>query len=200
LKSLLKKTYKLSPYIILAITLLLIFQLGYALARNEVPTIFNRAISYVPTESMEDEIMAGDIIIVHTGENDYQVGDVVSFLTDIDGRETNITHRIIEKNGDLFTMKGDNNDRTYTWETDVHKDDIIGIYEGWRSPIFGYVYGLLFAGSVNIVFILIILTFVLIMGFEIVNLLNTLKEKKDEEEKEQMIEEAKKKLKEEEDS
>jgi signal peptidase I len=180
--------------------MLLIFQLGYALARNEVPTIFNRAISYVPTESMEDEIMAGDIIVVHTNQDEYQVGDVVSFIADIDGRETNITHRIVEKDGDLFTMKGDNNDRTYVWETDIPKDDIIGIYKGWRSPIFGYVYGMLFASSVNIVFILIILTFLLIMGFEVVNIINTINEKKAAEEKEKMIEEAKKKLKEEEDS
>jgi signal peptidase I len=180
--------------------MLLIFQLGYALARNEVPTIFNRAISYVPTESMEDEIMAGDIIVVHTNQDEYQVGDVVSFMADIDGRETNITHRIVEKDGDLFTMKGDNNDRTYAWETDIPKDDIIGIYKGWRSPIFGYVYGMLFASSVNIVFILIILTFLLIMGFEVVNIFNTINEKKAAEEKERMIEEAKKKLKEEEDS
>lgn len=200
MKKILKKIYKLSPYIILAITMLLIFQLGYALARNEVPTIFNRAISYVPTESMEDEIMAGDIIVVHTNQDEYQVGDVVSFMADIDGRETNITHRIVEKDGDLFTMKGDNNDRTYAWETDIHKDDIIGIYKGWRSPIFGYVYGMLFASSVNIVFILIILTFLLIMGFEVVNIFNAINEKKAAEEKEKMIEEAKKKLKEEEDS
>jgi signal peptidase I len=200
LKKILKKIYKLSPYIILAITMLLIFQLGYALARNEVPTIFNRAISYVPTESMEDEIMAGDIIVVHTNQDEYQVGDVVSFMADIDGRETNITHRIVEKDGDLFTMKGDNNDRTYAWETDIPKDDIIGIYKGWRSPIFGYVYGMLFASSVNIVFILIILTFLLIMGFEVVNIFNTINEKNVAEEKEKMIEEAKKKLKEEEDS
>ena len=200
MKKILKKIYKLSPYIILAITMLLIFQLGYALARNEVPTIFNRAISYVPTESMEDEIMAGDIIVVHTNQDEYQVGDVVSFMADIDGRETNITHRIVEKDGDLFTMKGDNNDRTYVWETDIPKDDIIGIYKGWRSPIFGYVYGMLFASSVNIVFILIILTFLLIMGFEVVNIFNTINEKKAAEEKEKMIEEAKKKLKEEEDS
>jgi len=180
--------------------MILIIQLGYSLAQGDVPTIFNRAISYVPTPSMEDEIMAGDLIIVDTNYDELQTGDVVSFFTEVNGRKVSITHRIVEINGDVFTTKGDNNNQIYSWERDVPIEDVIGVYEGQRSPFLGSLYGRLFSSRVNLMFLLIIGIFIVIMGLEVFNIYKTLLEKKQKEDKEKMIEEAKQKLKEDEDN
>jgi signal peptidase I len=199
MKQTLRKIYKFTPLIVLGLVIIMIFQLGYAMANGEVPTIFNRAISYVPTPSMEDEIMAGDMIIVHTDVDEFKAGDIVSFNTKINGREVSITHRIQEENGLVFTARGDNNDITYEWETDVPMEDIIGLYKGQRSALIGSIYGLLFAGNINILFIIIIGVFFVIMVLEVFNIFRVIQEKKQTEEKEKMIEEAKQKLKENED-
>jgi uncharacterized membrane protein len=110
-----------------------------------------------------------------------------------------ITHRIQEENGLVFTARGDNNDITYEWETDVPMEDIIGLYKGQRSALIGSIYGLLFAGNINILFIIIIGVFFVIMVLEVFNIFRVIQEKKQTEEKEKMIEEAKQKLKENED-
>jgi signal peptidase I len=199
MKQILHKILKFLPLIFLGVVIIMIFQLGYAMANGEVPTIFNRAISYVPTASMEDEIMAGDMIIVHTNVDEFSAGDIVSFHTKINGREVSITHRIQEENGAVFTSRGDNNDVTYEWETDVPMENIIGLYKGQRSAFIGSIYGLLFAGNINILFILIIGVFFVIMVMEFFNIFKVIQEKKQVEEKEKMIEEAKQKLKENED-
>jgi signal peptidase I len=199
MKQTLRKIYKFTPLIVLGLVIIMIFQLGYAMANGEVPTIFNRAISYVPTPSMEDEIMAGDMIIVHTDVDAFEGGDIVSFHTKINGREVSITHRIQEENGLVFTSRGDNNDVTYEWETDVPMENIIGLYKGQRSAFIGSIYGLLFAGNINILFIIIIGVFFVIMVLEVFNIFRVIQEKKQSEEKEKMIEEAKQKLKENED-
>ncbi|HKL47293.1 MAG TPA: signal peptidase I [Candidatus Izemoplasmatales bacterium] len=182
------------PFVILGVVILLVFQLGYAMANGEVPTIFDRAISYVPTASMEDEIMAGDMIVVHTDVDDYFEGDVISFETRVNGKTVSITHRIVEKNGDLFTTKGDNNDEIYAWEKDIDKDNIIGLYRGQRSGFLGSVYGLLFSGNISILFILIIGIFLVIMVLEVFNIFKAIQDKKQSEEKDKLIEEAKQKL------
>jgi len=200
MKKKLKKILSYSPFVLLLITMILIIQLGYSLAQGDVPTIFNRAISYVPTPSMEDEIMAGDLIIVDTNYDELQTGDVVSFFTEVNGRKVSITHRIVEINGDVFTTKGDNNNQIYSWERDVPIEDVIGVYEGQRSPFLGSLYGRLFSSRVNLMFLLIIGIFIVIMGLEVFNIYKTLLEKKQKEDKEKMIEEAKQKLKEDEDN
>ena len=199
MKTKLKKILSFLPFIILGLTILLIFQLGYALANNEVPTIFGKAISYVPTKSMEDEIMAKDMIIVDTDFDEVNSGDVISFYANISGNRVSVTHRIISTDGVVFTTRGDNNDLTYSWETDIPIENIIGVYHGQRSAFIGHIYGSLFAGDFNILFILIILIFVIIMGLEVVNIVKNIQDAKQKEEKEKMIEEAKQKLLENED-
>ncbi|MGE4572247.1 MAG: signal peptidase I [Candidatus Izemoplasmatales bacterium] len=199
MKSKLKKILSYMPFVLLAITLLLIMQLGYSLANGEVPTIFGKSIAYVPTPSMEDEIMAGDMIIIDTRFDEVYEGDVVSFYANVDGKRVSITHRIQEINGDYFTTKGDNNDLIYDWETDINKENIIGVYRGSRSAFIGGIYGALFSSNFNILFLLIILIFVVIMVLEAINIIKQIQEHKQNDEKEKMIKEAKEKLREKED-
>lgn len=192
-----KKILSYLPLVILGVTVLLIFQLGYALANGEVPSIFNRAISYVPTPSMEDEIMAGDIIIIHTKYDELDRGDVISFYANINGQRVSVTHRIEVIGNGKFTTKGDNNDDIiYDWETDVPVDQIIGVYRGTRLPFLGKLYGGLFSDNFNILFLFIILIFVIIIVLEIVNIIKHIHQAKSEEEKQKLIEAAKQELKE----
>ena len=66
---------------------------------------FNRIVIYsVETGSMEDNIHAGDYILV-VKKSKYEVGDVVTYRSN-DGY---ITHRIIDKRGNEITTKGDAN-------------------------------------------------------------------------------------------
>ncbi|QLY40080.1 signal peptidase I [Hujiaoplasma nucleasis] len=194
-----KKILSYMPFVLLAITLLLIMQLGYSLANGEVPTIFGKAIAYVPTKSMQDEIMAGDMIIIDTSYDQVYEGDIVSFYANVDGKRVSITHRIIAINGDVFTTKGDNNDIIYDWEKNISKDNIIGVYRGSKSAFIGGIYGALFSSNFNILFLLIILIFVVIMVLEAINIIKQIQEHKQKDEKEKLINEAKEKLREKED-
>ncbi len=72
----------------------------------------------VMTGSMEDNIHAGDYILI-IKKDDYKVGDVVTF------GENNyyITHRIIKKDGNIITTKGDANN---TEDGTIEESRIVG--------------------------------------------------------------------------
>ncbi len=200
MKKLLKKIISFLPFIFIAIAMLMIVQLGLSLSKGEVPNVFNRAILYVKTPSMEDTIMAGDLIFVDVNETEYNVGDIISFRKS-DQQQVIITHRIVEVNGDLITTKGDNNAVTEDWEENFSKDLIVGKYIS-KSAFLGSIYEMLFLNSLNILFALIIIIFLIIAVIEVKNIINLMSKKRMEElekEKEKLIEEAKEKLLKEED-
>jgi hypothetical protein len=146
---------------------------------------------------MEDFIMAGDIIFVNVGDFEYDEEDIISFRKP-DQQEVIITHRIskIDPITGLITTKGDNNLNSENWEINFSPDLIVGKYIG-KSSVLGSVYEVLFVNSLNIVFLLMIIIFMLIGVFEIKNIVKLLTLKKQaelEEEKQKMIEEEKKKL------
>lgn len=175
----------------------LIVHLGLSLKKEQIPSVFNRAILYVKTPSMEDSIMTGDIIFVNVGDFEYDEEDIISFRKP-DQQEVIITHRIsrIDPITGLITTKGDNNPYSETWEINFSPDLIVGKYIG-KSSILGSVYEVLFINSLNIVFLLMIIIFMLIGVFEIKNIVKLLTLKKQaefEEEKQKMIEEEKRKL------
>ncbi|MFO7969294.1 MAG: S24/S26 family peptidase, partial [Candidatus Izemoplasmatales bacterium] len=60
-----KKILSYIPILIFGLSLVLILQLGYALANDEVPSVFNRSFLHIKTDSMEDTIMTGDIIVIN---------------------------------------------------------------------------------------------------------------------------------------
>lgn len=61
--------------------------------------------------SMNPVINEGSITIVKQ-ENFYNVGDVISYYTQIDGKEAVITHRIKSIGGNVYVTKGDANQVT----------------------------------------------------------------------------------------
>ncbi len=74
--------------------------LGY----NEYPTIFGYYPAIVISGSMSGSIEVNDLVIVHE-ENDYSVGDVISYKAG----SNLVTHRIAGKTDEGFITKGDAN-------------------------------------------------------------------------------------------
>lgn len=68
------------------------------------PDVFGWSWAVVVSGSMEPAVSVDDLIIVHR-EKDYHVGDVISY----ESGNVVVTHRIIEKSGNVFTTQGDAN-------------------------------------------------------------------------------------------
>ena len=106
------KNIKIVSNIIFIIIIVLL--VGYYILR-----LTNKVEIYtVMTGSMEDNINAGDYILIYK-KNDYKVGDIVTFREN----EFYITHRIIKKDNDTYITKGDANN---TEDSAISKDKIIG--------------------------------------------------------------------------
>ncbi|MGD9761517.1 MAG: S26 family signal peptidase [Candidatus Izemoplasmatales bacterium] len=197
MKKILLKIINILPFVFVAMAMFLIVHLGLSLKKEQIPSVFNRAILYVKTPSMEDSIMAGDIIFVNVGDFEYDEEDIISFRKP-DQQEVIITHRIsrIDSITGLITTKGDNNPNSENWEINFSPDLIVGKYIG-KSSVLGSVYEVIFVNSLNIVFLLMIIIFMLIGMIEIKNIVKLLSQKKSVEyevEKQKMIEEEKAKL------
>ena len=78
----------------------------------------------VKTGSMEDNIHAGDYIFIYKKKN-YKVGDIVTYQKE----DYYVTHRIIQKKGNIIITKGDANN---TPDEEINTKSIIGkvIYHG----------------------------------------------------------------------
>ncbi|MFW5889004.1 MAG: signal peptidase I [Bacillota bacterium] len=196
-----KKIISFIPVVLFGLAILLILQLGFAMANDEVPSIFNRSFLYIKTDSMEDTIMTGDIIVINQNYDNLAVDDIITFKAVIQNKEVINTHRIysIDVENSTYTTKGDNNDAIANWERDISEEQIIGKYTGTKSSIFGDLYSTFFSQGINIVFLIIIGAFVIIAIIEILNIINFFQAKKQIETKEKMIEVEKDKLRKEKD-
>lgn len=78
----------------------------------------------IETGSMEDNIHAGDYILIYKKKS-YKIGEVVTFKKD----DYFVTHRIIKKNGNKIITKGDANNIE---DEEISNDVIVGkvIYNG----------------------------------------------------------------------
>lgn len=74
---------------------------------NDMPTFFGFSFAVVATGSMQPQIAAGDVIVTKAQEN-YEVGDIVTYLDA--SRGDYVTHRIVSITDDAsFITKGDAN-------------------------------------------------------------------------------------------
>lgn len=121
-----------------------------------IPNLLGKAPITVLTNSMEGndplDFSEGDLLICDSvdpqADNEYEVGDVVTFSFDIDGDGIldYVTHRLYEENEDgSFLTKGDNN---YTYDQDpdnsptfpdIKPDMIVATYHGTKIPGVGKV-------------------------------------------------------------
>ena len=88
------------------------------------PAALGGSSTYVTTygSSMEPTLTSGDLVVVRP-QDSYNVGDVVAYRSDSLGG-TVVLHRIIDREGDRYVFKGDNN----TWIDDDRptEDQLIG--------------------------------------------------------------------------
>ena len=89
------------------------------ISSNPYPNYFGYTIFQVASGSMEPALYKDDVILVKIDSNDYKKDDIISYLKD----GSIITHRILYIDGDLLTVKGDNNN---TIDTPINKDIVIG--------------------------------------------------------------------------
>lgn len=93
---------------------ILVVMLSLTTKSSGVPNIFGIAPLSVQTASMEDTINPGDLIFcdVAEEEEEYQVGDIVTFPIEINGEKVLNTHRIVEvvkdENITYYRTQGDN--------------------------------------------------------------------------------------------
>lgn len=96
---------------------ILIVTLSLTSKSSGVPNIFGIAPLSVQTESMEDTLYTGDLILSQVTNDigyEYEVGDVVTFPIEINGETVLNTHRIVEVIDDesitYYRTQGDNKD------------------------------------------------------------------------------------------
>ena len=126
------KFSKIISYVLIGICVLFCFYVSAEIVvavKKDLPvSLFSYSISYVPTNSMEDEIMAGDYVLFK--KVDFEQVDVDNIIVyksrsdDMLGRY--IIHRVIEENDDYFITQGDNN--LLPDEENITADMIVGIY------------------------------------------------------------------------
>lgn len=85
---------------------------------NDYFDMFGYSIFSVSTGSMEPAISQNDIIIIKD-KDDYFINEIVTFKSE----KSYVTHRVIEKRGDVFITKGDANN---TKDVEIDRKDIIG--------------------------------------------------------------------------
>lgn len=162
-------------FVFMGLTLLVSISIIMAKVNNDVPNIFNRSLFMIVSSSMEQELSKGDIILIERVEpKDIKENDVITFVMKTGNVKIVNTHRVIKVNDDdTFTTRGDNAP-SYIQETVSYKD-YIGRYTGFKIPKVGLFIDFLFS-NLNILFGLIILIAIIIIGFEIKNIINHYKE------------------------
>lgn len=135
----------------IAISIILSLALYFGLNTNSLLVKFyGISILTVGSGSMLPELSVGDVIIIKACD-DYKINDIITYNVN---NEYLVTHRIIEKDGNTFVTKGDNNniqDREI-----VLKENIEGkvIY---NSQILKFIYEYWLILIIAILFILIII-------------------------------------------
>lgn len=124
---------------LLIINIILVIQ--GAINPDEVPGIGSYKPMLVLTESMEDYIFAGDLIVVEEVDpTTLKKGDVITFFDPLGNGTSTVTHRIIDvvndENGLYFQTQGDNNN-TPDREL-VEAGAVIGIYV-FRIPLIAHI-------------------------------------------------------------
>lgn len=89
--------------LIYAIAIIAVFIILFVYSSIKTPHLLT-PIAVVSSWSMEPVLHVGDIVIV-TGQENYTPGDIVLY----DSGHGIIVHRIIDKQGDKYTVKGDAN-------------------------------------------------------------------------------------------
>ncbi len=187
------------PFFFILLAVALIIQIVVSLKNERTPTIFGYGMFLVVSPSMEDVIMTGDLIFVNTNATTFAEGDIITFRQP--GQENiTITHQIVAvtvtPTGRLYTTKGVNNPESLDWEIGFAEEYIIGKFVG-KSGFLGDLYRIVFTGSVNFIYAISILVFMMIAIMEVTNIVREVslhRRKLSEADKEKLIAEELEKL------
>jgi signal peptidase len=165
-----KLNTRLSQSLISALTLVLMAALWFTFA----PVQFGGQASYIMIAgaSMEPSLHYGDLIIGHE-EQTYSVGDVVTYRHPTIGP---VIHRIIERTGDTYTFKGDNND----WIDSYEPTSAELISKSWIHIPGAANFILKLRSSLGIVLLSFTIGFMVLLTFSRKSLLGEEQSKKDE--------------------
>ena len=126
------KLSKIIYYSLIGVFTVLCFYISFEVIsaiKNDLPvSLFSYSISYVPTDSMEDEIMPGEYVLFQkTSFEQVDEEDVIVYKSKSGDMKGNyIIHRVIEEYDDYFITKGDNN--PLPDEEHITSDMVIGKY------------------------------------------------------------------------
>ncbi len=130
---------KITYYIVFGVVILFLVVNVYSIVaakvlKQQVPKVFGYAYQLVLTDSMkgiEPDSFPGHTLIVIKEQDEYEVGDIVTFSTE---SEITTTHRIVGEEDGMFITKGDFNNAEDVKPLD--KENIHGKVI-WHSTILG---------------------------------------------------------------
>lgn len=130
MKKIFSRVLSIFLYIIIFLLIAFIINSLYSTAVKKVPSYFGYSVLRILTNSMADEIKAGDYILVKkVPKSNLKVSDIITFYSSdphLSGAPN--THRIAEINGESITTKGDANAVADSYK--VSYDKVIGKYKG----------------------------------------------------------------------
>lgn len=117
---------KITKWIINILTVVLLILLALVIygkvttiSKNAYPNYFGYTFFEVASGSMEPTLHINDVIIVKITKDNLKKNDIIAFVQD----DAIITHRIIYMDGNILTVKGDNNN---TIDKPITIDNVIG--------------------------------------------------------------------------
>ena len=137
---------------------------------DEVPTIGGYCPLIVLSDSMEPDIMTGDLIICkQINKEDVKVDDVIAFFDPDSNNDSILTHRvkevIVEADGSIyFRTKGDHNNAEDPSRASAEK--LVGIYTGTRIPGAGNV--AMFMSTTAGLVICVVLPLILLVAYDVI--------------------------------
>lgn len=165
--------------------------------KKELPvSLFSYSISYVPTNSMEDEIMPGDYVLFKKADfDDVNEDSIIVYKSKTGEMAGNfIIHRIIEDHGDYFITQGDNN--PLPDEEHITSDMIVGEY----VCVIGFIGSI--SNNKSVLTVILFIIVILIFGCQFISGYIKKKQedmkKQNEVDKQELIEQLKKEILEEE--
>ena len=126
------KLSKIIYYSLIGLFTFLCFYISFEVIsaiKNDLPvSVFSYSISYVPTNSMEDEIMPGEYVLFKkTSFEQVDEDDIIVYKSKSGDMKGNyIIHRVMEEHDDYFITQGDNN--PLPDEENITSDMVIGKY------------------------------------------------------------------------
>lgn len=154
----------LTPILVINLTLI---AKSY-LHQDQVPSVGGWLPLIVLTDSMNPEIMGGDLIICHTAEpEEIAVNDVIAFFDPAGNGTSIVTHRVlevVEENGEIsFRTKGDNNNAED--KLLVPEDNLVAVY---KTRIAGAGNVAMFMQSPTGLVVCVVLPIIMLVGYDLI--------------------------------